>query len=225
MPRWDRPRTGGDNPGDGDDARRRFNPDLFNPYPARPVPYMPGSELRGKIREAGGGTDKKPESPEQAEIRKLKNELHETQFTLTKTSKELGQARTELREAGDERRKLVDTVSRQERTIERKDAEIEKLRAPASILDGKLKDDAEQDSRIEKRAQRKSWFPSEKVTAAMSAGAGALGAVGVTVHQISGNTESIILAGAGFGFAALAIAKDKYEKGRAAKDADRPEDQ
>ncbi|MGH3170453.1 MAG: hypothetical protein ACRDN0_31805 [Trebonia sp.] len=56
MPSWDRPRTGGDNPGDGDDARRRFNPDLFNPYPVRPVPSMPGPELRGRIREAGEGT-------------------------------------------------------------------------------------------------------------------------------------------------------------------------
>ena len=116
-------------------------------------------------------------------------------------------------------------MSRQERQLERKDAEITELRSPASVLDSKKKGAAEQDSRIEKQPQRKNWFPSEKVTAAVSAGIGTLGAAGVAAHQLSGSTESIILAGAGFGFAAPAIAKDKYEKRKAAKDADRPEDQ
>lgn len=258
MANWDRPRTSGDSPGDGDEARQRFNPDLSNPYPMRPIPYTPWTDRSREVSEGtrgndegtgwpgdkGEGADKGkdkpleiPKAPEQiaamakelaatkSELGKAKSELYDTQDRLLFTSRKLGEARTELRETGDERRKLVDTVSRQERTIERKDAEIAELRSPTSALARREKDHSAQAKDAADKPPRRSWFPSEKVTAAASAGVGVAGAAGVYAHQVSGTMESLLIAGAGFGFAGAALAKDWYEKGKAKRDADRPEDQ
>ncbi|MBO0804744.1 MAG: hypothetical protein J2P25_16930 [Nocardiopsaceae bacterium] len=159
---------------------------------------------KDKGRESGEGDkkpDAKPEAPEQAEIRELKqkltasrDELHETRFRLSRTSEELGKARAELREAGDERRTLVDTVSRQGRQLEAKDAEIKELRAPTPALERREKDLSAQAKDAADKPSRRSWFPSEKLSAAASAGVSAAGAAGVALHQITGTTESAIVA-------------------------------
>lgn len=74
------------------------------------------------------------------------------------------------------------------------------------------------------RPNRRNWFPSEKVSAVASTGIGALGTAGMATHQLTGSTESTIISAAGFGFAVLALAKDKYERQKK-KNADRPEGQ
>lgn len=189
---------------------------------------------RDKGKETDRGTDKgtdknADESPEKTRIRELESELGKTktelmytQGALIRTRQQLERTRTELGKAQDERSKLVDTVSRQGRQLERKDAEITELRSPTPALARKEQDDATQDRVKENKPGRRNWFPSEKVSAVASGGISALGAAGVAAHQITGSTESAIVAGAGFGFTVLALAKDRYEKRQEKKDADRP---
>lgn len=234
VPRWDRPSSGSDSPGGGDDARQRMEPDLFSPYRPQwdrlPRAARDQSPRAEEIRENGEGTGwpaNKPKTPEiprtpeqrikdlESEVKSLKSEnarltgSYESSLReLQRKDNELSHAKSELANAKSDSARLIDTNSR----LVRDNMELRTKTDASSLLDQREKSPATQADEVEKKPHRKNWFPTDKVGSFGGAVAGAAGTYAVMVGRVGSKEEAFGVACAGAGVATLALGREVADK-------------